>query len=83
MSLTIDGRAVTARQGDTLLTAILCVRRDLGALPPSSRPRSGFCLMGACQDCWVRVAGLGRVRACTTEVAAGMEVLIERTEPAW
>ena len=37
-------------------------------------PRAGFCLMGACQDCWVVVAGLGRVRACATLAQHGMEV---------
>lgn len=83
IALTIDGRAVTARAGDTLLTAILTVRPDLGTLPPATRTRAGFCLMGACQDCWVRVAGVGRVRACTTEASAGMEVVIEPTEPDW
>jgi len=30
-------------------------------------PRAGFCLMGACQDCWVWMDDGGRVRACTRE----------------
>ena len=37
-------------------------------------PRAGFCLMGACQDCWVVVDGMGRVRACATLAEDGMEV---------
>jgi len=37
--------------------------------------RAGFCLMGACQDCWVWLADHSRVRACTTVVADGMHVL--------
>jgi NADH dehydrogenase/NADH:ubiquinone oxidoreductase subunit G len=37
-------------------------------------PRAGFCLMGACQDCWVAVEGMGRVRACTTLAQDGMAV---------
>ena len=37
--------------------------------------RAGFCLMGACQDCWVWLADGPRVRACTTPVAEGMHVL--------
>jgi aerobic-type carbon monoxide dehydrogenase small subunit (CoxS/CutS family) len=41
-------------------------------------PRAGFCLMGACQDCWVWLADGSRLRACTTLLAEGMQV---RTEP--
>ncbi|MDO9711597.1 (2Fe-2S)-binding protein [Paracraurococcus lichenis] len=71
----LDGEEVTARQGDTLLTAILAA--GAGWLRESEfgdGRRAGFCLMGACQDCWVTVAGLGRCRACGTLVAPGMEV---------
>ncbi|TMG91305.1 MAG: (2Fe-2S)-binding protein, partial [Betaproteobacteria bacterium] len=35
--------------------------------------RAGFCLMGACQECWVAVDGT-RARACSTLVTAGMSV---------
>jgi peptide/nickel transport system ATP-binding protein len=35
--------------------------------------RAGFCLMGACQDCWVTVEGIRR-RACGTLVTPGMQV---------
>jgi predicted molibdopterin-dependent oxidoreductase YjgC len=74
--LRVDGEEIAARAGDTLLTAILAA--GLSHLRTSEfgdGPRAGFCLMGACQDCWVSVAGLGRVRACTTLAAAGMEVV--------
>ena len=43
----------------------------------AARPRAGFCLMGACQDCWVWLADGARVRACTTPVADGMHVLTQ------
>ena len=71
----LDGVAMEARQGDTLLTAILV--GGGGRLRESEfgdGPRAGFCLMGACQDCWVVVEGLGRVRACATLAEDGMEV---------
>ena len=71
----LDGVAMEARQGDTLLTAILV--GGGGRLRESEfgdGPRAGFCLMGACQDCWVVVEGLGRVRACATLAQDGMEV---------
>jgi len=36
------------------------------------RPRAGFCLMGACQDCWVALTDGRRLRACTTLAEDGM-----------
>jgi len=75
IGLTLDGQAIEAQQGDTLLTALLAA--EAGHLRDSEfgdGHRAGFCLMGACQDCWVAVEGMGRVRACATLAAQGMEV---------
>ncbi|MEO3473563.1 (2Fe-2S)-binding protein [Roseomonas sp. CAU 1739] len=75
IALTLEGAPVAAQQGDTLLTALLAA--GAGHLRDSEfgdGPRAGFCLMGACQDCWVVVEGLGRVRACATLAQDGMEV---------
>jgi NADH dehydrogenase/NADH:ubiquinone oxidoreductase subunit G len=73
--LTLDDDPVEAQQGDTLLTALLA--GGAGHLRDSEfgdGPRAGFCLMGACQDCWVQVEGLGRLRACATLAQDGMVV---------
>ncbi|WP_332116594.1 (2Fe-2S)-binding protein [Azorhizobium caulinodans] len=75
LTLTLDGMSVSALTGDTLLTALLA--GGAGSLSPNlftQEPRAGFCHMGACQDCWVFVEGLGRVRACATLAADGMVV---------
>lgn len=75
ITLRLDGAPVEAQRGDTLLTALLAA--GAGHLRDSEfgdGPRAGFCLMGACQDCWVVVEGLGRVRACATLAEDGMEV---------
>jgi D-hydroxyproline dehydrogenase subunit gamma len=75
ITLTLDRVEIAAQEGDTLLTALLA--GGAGSLRRSEfgdGARAGFCLMGACQDCWVSVAGVGRVRACATEAAQGMEV---------
>lgn len=75
ITLTLEGMPIEAQQGDTLLTALLAA--DAGHLRESEfgdGHRAGFCLMGACQDCWVMVEGMGRVRACATLAARGMEV---------
>jgi predicted molibdopterin-dependent oxidoreductase YjgC len=76
IGFSVDGQAVTARQGDTLLAAILAA--GLGRVRNSEfgdGPRAGFCWMGACQDCWLVVEGLGARRACSTLVEAGMKVI--------
>jgi predicted molibdopterin-dependent oxidoreductase YjgC len=75
----LDGAPATALEGDTLLTAILTSRSHVRRSEFGDGPRAGFCLMGACQDCWVRLGDGRRVRACTTLVAEGMAVW---TEPA-
>jgi NADH dehydrogenase/NADH:ubiquinone oxidoreductase subunit G len=75
IAVTLDGAAVEAQEGDTLLAALLA--GGAGHLRVSEfgdGPRAGFCLMGACQDCWVAVEGMGRVRACTTPARDGMAV---------
>lgn len=71
---TIDGRPATAEAGDTVMTAMLLAGRALRPFEFGDGMRAGFCLMAACQDCWVTLADGTRVRACTTPVTEGMAV---------
>ncbi|MBV9115544.1 MAG: (2Fe-2S)-binding protein [Hyphomicrobiales bacterium] len=70
----IDGEQVEAFAGESVLVAVLAHRPALRHLEFSGEPRAGFCLMGACQDCWVEIEGVGGARACTTPVSAGLRV---------
>ena len=70
----LDGRACTALEGDTVLTAILTQATRVRVAEFSGTPRAGFCMMGACQDCWVQLVDGERLRACTTFVEPGMRV---------
>jgi hypothetical protein len=74
IEITVDGDRLQVLEGDTLLTAILTHRPHLRLHEIGDEPRSGFCLMGACQDCWVSDAAGNRLRACTTYVHAGLEI---------
>lgn len=75
VSFMLDGAPVAALEGDSVLTAILAQAGGyLRASEFGDGLRAGFCLMGACQDCWVGVEGKGRVRACTTTIEEGMRV---------
>ena len=68
----LDGEPATALEGDTVLTAILTHRAQLRHNEFSHEPRAGFCLMGACQDCWVQTDSGERLRACSTFIRPGM-----------
>lgn len=70
-----DGTALTALEGDTLLVALLANGRRVRRSEFGGETRAGFCLMAACQDCWVWTVEGERVRACSTPVAAGMRIL--------
>lgn len=77
--IVIDGVPSHAQAGESLLVAILAERRWLRRLECGGEARAGFCLMGACQDCWVWIDDDRRVRACTTPAVDGMRVRIERS----
>jgi predicted molibdopterin-dependent oxidoreductase YjgC len=83
LTLLVDGLAVQALEGDTLLTAILQAGRRLRQSEFGDGDRAGFCLMGACQDCWVWTAEGRRLRACTTVAAGGMSVCTRQPEATW
>jgi predicted molibdopterin-dependent oxidoreductase YjgC len=83
VSFTIDGRPAQALEGDTLLVAMLGAARSLRTSEFGDERRAGFCLMGACQDCWVWTAQGQRLRACSTPVAEGMQIVTENTGVVW
>ncbi|RXT56034.1 hypothetical protein B6S44_08125 [Bosea sp. Tri-44] len=70
--LSFDGTTIRATTGDSVLAALLESGALIRRLEFGAEPRAGFCLMGACQDCWVWSAEGGRIRACTTQVVDGM-----------
>ena len=69
-----DGRALSGLAGDTVLTAVLASVPDLRAAEFGPERRAGFCLMGACQDCWLWQENGPRLRACSTPLRAGMRL---------
>jgi predicted molibdopterin-dependent oxidoreductase YjgC len=75
VSFRFDGQPLTALAGDTVLTAVLAHAGRLRSSEFSGLPRAGFCLTGACQDCWVATAAGERLRACSTPVQEGMDLV--------
>ena len=83
LRLVIDGEPATALEGDTLLVALLTHGRRVRTSEFGDATRAGFCLMGACQDCWVWDDAGRRLRACSTVVVAGMKVLTAPPARHW
>ncbi len=73
--ISIDGRAVEVRAGDTVATALLAA--DIAACrisAVSETPRGPYCLMGVCFECLVTVDGVGNRQGCLIEVREGMAI---------
>jgi D-hydroxyproline dehydrogenase subunit gamma len=75
--LIVDGHEIDALEGDTLLTALLTNGHRLRQNEFDGKPRAGFCLMGACQDCWLWTETGEELRACSTEVREGMRIVTQ------
>ena len=75
VALTVDGRPVTARAGDTVAAALLASGLShCRTTPVSGAPRAPYCLMGVCFDCLVTIDGVGSRQACLVAVREGMRV---------
>lgn len=75
VAITVDGKPVTARNGDTVAAALLAAGIDhCRTTPVSGAPRAPYCMMGVCFECLVTVDGVGSRQACLVPVRAGMAV---------
>jgi predicted molibdopterin-dependent oxidoreductase YjgC len=77
----VDGIPADALVGDTLLTVLLTHGRRVRTSEFGDGPRAGFCLIGACQDCWVSLTDGRRLRGCTTIAQDGMSIVTGITAP--
>jgi bidirectional [NiFe] hydrogenase diaphorase subunit len=71
ITLTIDGRDVSAREDQTILDAA----KEAGVKIPTLCHLDGLCDVGACRLCMVEVKGVPKLLpACVAKVSEGMEV---------
>ncbi|KAA1184706.1 (2Fe-2S)-binding protein [Rhizobium tropici] len=73
----LDSMEREALVGDTVLTAMLTFSPVLRQSEFGPEGRAGFCLMGACQDCWVWQQDGTHLRACSTLVGNGMSLMTQ------
>ena len=74
VTVRLDGAEVHLPLGANLAAALLA--EGIGVFrhtPVSGAPRGPFCMMGACFDCLVEVAGTTR-QACMIEVTEGLQI---------
>lgn len=70
----VDGREVRAFQGETVMAALIAAGVRTLKHSKEGHERGGFCGMGVCFECRVRIDGRPE-QACLTVVEEGMEVL--------
>jgi len=80
ISIVVDGKLVRSRVGETVLTALRSDPSHVRNFEFLNEARAGFCLMGACQDCWLWRGDGERLRACTSPVEVGMRLLTRSPE---
>jgi sarcosine oxidase subunit alpha len=82
-TIRFDGRAIPARAGESVASAMLAAGRPLLSRSAKyHRPRGAFCLSGSCGSCLVRADGLPNQRACRTACRDGLEVESQNAVPS-
>jgi sarcosine oxidase subunit alpha len=75
VSVTIDGRAMRVRAGDSVAAALLAAGVETNRVSDvSGAPRAPYCMMGVCFECLVTVDGVANRQGCLIPVAAGMRI---------
>jgi D-hydroxyproline dehydrogenase subunit gamma len=83
VSLTIDGKQVAARVGDTVAAALTAAGLShCRTTPVSGECRAPYCMMGVCFDCLVTIDGVGNRQSCLVPVRDGMRVELQRGKRA-
>ncbi len=73
--LSFEGRAIRAREGDSVAAALLGAGiQGTRATPVSGAPRGPYCMMGACFECLAVVDGRPGVQTCMVAVRDGMRI---------
>lgn len=77
--LNVDGERVSARDGDTVSTALLAAgRQAVRRSAVTGEPRAPYCQMGVCFECLVEIDGVADRQACLVPVRNGMVVITQR-----
>jgi predicted molibdopterin-dependent oxidoreductase YjgC len=90
MSVTIEGKHVAAREGESVAATLFAAGIDAcRTTPVTGAARGPFCMMGVCFDCLVVIDGRPNQQACMVPVRDGMAIerqlgarVVSVTEPS-
>jgi len=74
MTVHINGQAVDAAIGETVLSVIQALGMRQIARNDHEQISGAYCGMGVCQCCLVKIDGRHKRRACQTVVRDGMQI---------
>jgi hydrogen cyanide synthase HcnA len=74
MTVHINGQAISAANGETVLSVIQSLGIRQVARNDHDQISGAYCGMGVCQCCLVKINGRHKRRACQTVVREGMTV---------
>jgi len=78
ISLTVDGRSVRARPGDSVAAALLAAGfSHCRSTPVGGAKRSPYCMIGVCFECLLTIDGVGNRQGCLIGVREGMCVALQ------
>jgi len=83
VSLSIDGKPIKARPGDSVAAALLAAGfQHCRTSAVSGALRAPYCMMGVCFDCLVNIDGVGNRQSCLVTVREGMRIELQRGKRA-
>ena len=84
VTLIVDGRAVPAREGDTIASALVAAGwTAFRRTEKRHAPRGVFCAIGKCTDCVMTVNGIPNVRTCVKLVEDNMAITTQEGLGEW
>jgi len=84
VSITVDGRPLAARAGETIAAALFANGiSTFRTMPDTGERRGAFCGIGRCTDCLMTVDGELNVRTCITLVREGQRIETQQGLGSW
>jgi predicted molibdopterin-dependent oxidoreductase YjgC len=83
LTMRLDGVEIKAREGETVLAALVASGVSVLRHTRKGSPRRMFCGIGRCTDCVMTVDGVPGVRTCVTRVRDGMKLERQNGAGAW
>ena len=74
LTIQLDGAPIEAREGETVLAALVAAGHLAQCTGKDGMPRGAFCGMGLCHECLVTINGRASQRACLEKVRDGQKV---------